>query len=257
MKIVSWNVNGIRAVIKKGFFDFIEKEKPDILCIQETKAHLSQIESELIKLGDYNYVLSEAEKKGYSGTAIFYNNSIKTLSAKNEIGIKEFDNEGRASILELKDYIIYNIYFPSGTTGDSRQDFKYDFLDLTTDYFKDIEEKKFKKLILLGDFNICHQNIDIHHPEVARKKNMSGFQLKECEWFSDFLNLGFTDSFRYLNPSSKEFSWWSYRANSRSKNLGWRIDYILLNKLLSNRLKRAEILDSVTGSDHCPILIEI
>lgn len=257
MKIVSWNINGIRAVIKKGFIEFINSEKPDVLCIQETKAHLFQIKDELMKIGEYNFVISEAQKKGYSGTAIFYKKSIDSLVTKNEIGIKEFDDEGRATILELKDYLIYNLYLPSGTTGDIRQDFKYDFLDLTIDYFKKLNKKSFKKLIVLGDFNICHQDIDIHHPDVATKKNMSGFQPKERKWFSDFLELGLTDSFRYLNPTSKEFSWWSYRANARAKDLGWRIDYILLNNELCGKLKKAKILGKVTGSDHCPIKIEI
>jgi len=254
MKIVSWNVNGLRAVYnKENFLDFLEKESPDLLFLQETKVLQEQLTKDQTTPLNYKLIINPAEKKGYSGVACFYKNNLKVSTFSKKINIKEFDSEGRFLLVEYSGLYFFNIYFPSGTTGDIRQDFKYKFLDALYEYLAKLPKKIIENLILLGDVNICHKDIDIHHPQTARKKQYSGFLEDEQAWVSKLEEFGFIDTYRELNKDIQKFSWWSYRANSRAKNLGWRIDYIFINKKLKNKLKHSNILDQYYGSDHAPI----
>lgn len=255
MKLISWNVNGIRAVQKKGFLDFLKAENPDILCLQEIKAHKNQLNDELLNIENYNVLFSEAEKKGYSGVATYYKKELELLETTTELSSEKFDSEGRFLVTKFKDFNLYNVYFPSGTSGDERQAFKYGFLDFIFEHFSKFSKEEIEKVIICGDFNICHTELDIHHPETARKKNMSGFQLKECEWMDKFETLNLFDAWRFLNKDTKKYSWWSYRANARNKNLGWRIDYFYISNALKAKLKSAKIHGGVLGSDHCPVSI--
>ncbi|MCC6221139.1 MAG: exodeoxyribonuclease III [Deltaproteobacteria bacterium] len=260
MKLISWNVNGLRAIFGKGFNDFLEKEGPDILCIQETKIGQSQ-EQEWPDVHDgYEIYFSSAEKKGYSGVATYVKkaHSKKISDVKYGIGVCEFDAEGRFVITAHEKFSLYNIYIPSGTMGDVRQEVKYKFLEALCDHLAGLESSVRKRLVLCGDFNICHKDIDIHHPREAEKKKLSGFLPEEREWMDRFVSLGFVDTFRLVNGLvDKRYTWWSYRAGARRKNLGWRIDYFFVSESLSSKVKRAQILDSVPGSDHCPILLEL
>ena len=260
MKIISWNVNGIRAAQKKGLFDFIAKEKPDIFCLQETKIDSEAISKLDFLPEDYTSFFSPAEKKGYSGVSTFISNKIINQHKNNVFGLgeKKFDSEGRYLISEFEDFTLYNTYFPSGTTGEERQKFKYKFLDHFIDHTNNLPNSKRNKIVVCGDFNICHQDIDIHHPETATKNELSGFLPDERAWFSKFLDSGFNDVFRDIHGNRKDcYTWWSYRAGSRGKNLGWRIDYFIVASKFADRIKKAKIYPEIEGSDHCPISIEI
>ncbi len=251
-KIISYNVNGLRAAMNKGFIEWLKREDPDILCIQETKLQKGQIDtSEFEKLG-YNHYWHDAVKKGYSGVAVLTRRL--PLSVKYGIGIPRYDNEGRTIIADFGATTLVNVYFPSGTTGDERQDFKMHWLD---DFLKFLLELKNEKpnIIVSGDYNICHKPIDINFPK--KHETYSGFLPEEREWMDKFVNSGFIDSFRVFNQQPDQYSWWSYRANSRVKNLGWRIDYHMVSTPLKNSLKGASILKDVYHSDHCPVLVEI
>ena len=252
MKIISYNVNGIRAALKKDFVGWLKQENPDIVCIQETKANKEQVDiSEIEDLGYKTYWFS-AQKKGYSGVAIF--TKIEPDKLVYGMDIEKYDNEGRLMRIDLGDITLINSYFPSGTIGDIRQTFKEDYL---SDIQKFIDELKKERphIILCGDYNICHTDIDIHNPK--RQQNTSGFLPHERQWVSDFIASGFVDSFRAFNKEPHWYSWWSYRAGSRSKNLGWRIDYQMVSQALASRMKSADILTQVVHSDHCPIRLEI
>lgn len=251
-KIVSYNVNGIRAALNKGFAEWLKNEDADIVSIQETKAQPSQIDKPLFEFLGYNYYWNSAEKKGYSGVGLL--SKDKPDSYFFGIGIDKYDTEGRLIRADFGDITLLSVYFPSGTTGDIRQDFKMQWLD---DFFVYIENLKKERpnIIVSGDFNICHKEIDINHPE--RHHKMSGFLPEEREWVSKFIDSGFIDSFRVYNQEPNQYSWWSYRANSREKNLGWRIDYHMISSPLKDRLKNAAILNQVFHSDHCPITMEI
>lgn len=258
MKIISWNVNGLRAVCKKGFYDFLQKESPDILCIQETKALPEQLSPEEIAPTGYKSDFSSAVKKGYSGVAIYYKEDLDVKIIAKAIGLEKFDSEGRFIIFTAGDYLIYNIYFPSGTTGAERQSFKYEFLDALYDHLDKLPNAQKEKLIICGDYNICHKDIDIHHPRQAEKLELSGFLPAEKAWMDKFAASGLCDSFREIHGSEKKaYSWWSYRAGARGKNLGWRIDYFFVSNALKSKMKSAEILAHYTGSDHCPVMLEI
>ncbi len=258
MRLICWNVNGIRSVYGKGLGAFLDEQQPDLFCIQETKAQQSQLLPEILSISNYSCDFSDAVKKGYSGVATFYKPELNIRTHSKGIGVEDFDQEGRFIISELSGgYKLYNIYFPSGTTGELRQNFKYNFLDAITEHFSGLTEAERKKIIICGDFNICHQAIDIHHPDKATKLQLSGFLPAEREWFTKFLDLGFIDTFRELNGQvPNRYSWWSFRAGARKKNLGWRIDYILVSADLQKQLRHADILDPITGSDHAPILLD-
>lgn len=252
MKIISYNVNGIRAAMNKGFVEWLVSENPDMIGLQEIKAELSQINLAVFEDLGYTIYWYPAVKKGYSGVAIL--TKIKPKSVKYGMGISKYDDEGRMLQANFDGFSFISAYFPSGTTGDVRQGFKYKFLDDVSGYMLDLRKEN-PKLILSGDYNICHKAIDIHNP--VSNKNSSGFLPEERAWMDKFTASGFIDSFRYFNEDPQQYTWWSYRAGSRAKNLGWRIDYHMVTNELQNKLKSAVILPDVIHSDHCPIVLEL
>ena len=252
MVLITYNVNGIRAAISKGFFEWLQEVNPDVVCIQETKAQQDQIPIlELKQLGYYTYVFS-AQKKGYSGVAIL----TKTHHDHVEYGMNMsvYDREGRFIRADFGNLSIVSVYHPSGSSGDERQAFKMQWLDDFQHYISELQKER-PHLILSGDYNICHKPIDIHDP--IRNATSSGFLPEERAWIDDFIKSGFIDTFRYFNVESHQYTWWSYRANARDKNLGWRIDYHLASLSLEKQLKRSVILPSAKHSDLCPVLLEI
>ena len=250
MKIISWNVNGIRAVIKKGFLDFINDFNPDIICIQETKAHPEQVD---LDLDNYKYKYwNSAIKKGYSGTAIF--SKIKPISVQNDMNIEKHDDEGRVICMELKNYFLVTVYTPNSKRDLSRLDYRAkewdrDFLI----YLKELE--KIKPIIFCGDLNVAHKEIDLKNPK-TNKRN-AGFTDEERLGFDNYINSGFLDTFRMYNKEPNHYTWWSYMFNSRAKNVGWRIDYFCISEILKKKITKSIILPEIMGSDHAPILIEI
>ena len=258
MKCISWNVNGIRAAYKKGLEDFLTEQSPDVLCIQETKAHPEQLDEELRTPQGYRTYYSSAEKKGYSGVATFVKESLSTEQVTYSIGLPAFDSEGRFCITDLGSILLYNIYFPSGTTGDVRQEFKYAFLDALYEHIEGLPRADKKRLVIAGDFNICHRPIDIHHPDKAEKLELSGYLPAERRWMDNLVELGFVDSFRQAQGDvTGVYSWWTYRAGARPKNLGWRIDYFFVAEQLKESIATAKIFTDIHGSDHAPILLEL
>ncbi|NNE29063.1 MAG: exodeoxyribonuclease III [Saprospiraceae bacterium] len=252
MKIVTYNVNGIRAAIKKGLVEWVEDLRPDVLCLQEVKANEDQVDLELFKRLGYEAYWHSAEKKGYSGVATFCLKSPDRVVRGT--GIEKYDREGRVIRTDFGDLTILNCYFPSGTMGTIRQDFKYEFLDDIYSWVADLKKKR-KKIIIGGDYNIAHTEFDIHNPK--SNKNNSGFLPEERAWLTKWFDSGFVDSFRYLNPEEQSYSWWSYRANARNNNKGWRIDYLSATENLKTRLKLAKHLSQAKHSDHCPVYIEL
>ena len=250
MKIISWNVNGIRAVLKKGFLDFINDFNPDIICIQETKAHPEQVD---LDLDNYKYKYwNSATKKGYSGTAIF--SKIKPISVQNDMNIEKHDDEGRVICMELKNYFLVTVYTPNSKRDLSRLDYRSkewdrDFLI----YLKELE--KIKPIIFCGDLNVAHKEIDLKNPK-TNKRN-AGFTNEERLGFDNYINSGFLDTFRMYNKEPNHYTWWSYMFNSRAKNVGWRIDYFCISEILKKKITKSIILPEIMGSDHAPILIEI
>jgi len=253
MKIITWNVNGIRACAKKGFLDFFENQDPDILCLQETKAHPGQLEHELLNPFERKAYWSSAFKKGYSGTVTYLKNDVESVSYG--IGIRKFDSEGRFVVTDHGDFVLFNVYFPNGSAREERHVFKQDFLKRFTKHLKKLIDAG-REVIVLGDYNVAHLEYDVHDP--VRLSKVSGFLPEERAWFDEFLSIGFHDTFREIHPDKKDqYSWWSYRENARKNNRGWRIDYICVTKGLVGRLKSAEILQGQEGSDHCPVVIEL
>ena len=252
MKLISYNVNGIRAAMNKGFLDWLAKESPDVIGLQEIKALETDVELRVFQDLGYQVYWYPAVKKGYSGVAILTKVAPKFVHYG--MGISAYDNEGRMIRADFDGFSFISAYFPSGTTGDIRQDFKYAFLDDVYGYIQDLKRDN-SGLILGGDYNICHKAIDIHNP--VSNKNTSGFLPDERAWMDKFVDLGFIDTFRAFNTDPGHYSWWSYRAGSREKNLGWRIDYQMASKEIQNKLKSAVILQDVVHSDHCPIVLEL
>ena len=253
MKIVSLNLNGIRSAINKGLFEWLEKESPDLFCVQETKAQPDQIDTVTLQSLGYKYtIMHSAVKKGYSGVAIF----SKLKPDYYAIGIErpEFDREGRVVRADFGDLTVVCVYVPSGTTGDERQAVKMAFLDVFTAYLLELRKER-PNLVVCGDYNICHKPIDINSPE--RHTNVSGFLPEEREWFDRFIDLGFVDSFREFNKEPNQYSWWSFRAGSRERNVGWRIDYHIVTEPLKKRLKQAAIRPEAAFSDHAPVVVEL
>ena len=251
MKIISYNVNGIRAALRKGFLDWLIQADPDILCLQEIKANPEQFDLKPFEEAGYNYhYWYPAQKKGYSGVAIL--SKHKPLNIEYGTGIDYMDFEGRNLRMDFEGFSVMSLYLPSGTNI-KRLDLKLQFM---ADFQRYIDQLKneIPNLIICGDYNICHEAIDIHDP--VRLKNTSGFLPVEREWINGFMESGFIDSFRYFNKGSDNYSWWSYRANSRENNKGWRIDYNLVSSPMENKLKRAVILPEAKHSDHCPVLVE-
>lgn len=252
MKIISFNLNGIRSAINKGFYDWLKNESPDVLCVQETKAQESQIEVDKFKELGYHSIIHSAVKPGYSGVAIFSKKQADFVQIG--IGIDEFDYEGRLIRADFGDFTQINSYFPSGTMGDVRQEVKYAYLDAVQNYVNELKKER-PNIVLSGDYNICHKEIDISNPKT--KKGVSGFLPEERQWMTDFLESGFIDSFRVFDQSPEKYTWWSYRAGARKKNLGWRIDYHMLSEPMRNKLISASIQNEVVMSDHCPIVVEL
>lgn len=251
MKIISYNINGIRAALKKNLINWIESESPDIICFQEIKANKDQFDFEIFNsLGYYNFWFS-AQKKGYSGVAIL--SKIEPKKIKYGTGINHIDFEGRVIRADFEKFSVISLYLPSGTNN-LRLNYKLKFMDDFLDYINNLKHE-FPNLIICGDYNICHKHIDIHDP--IRNKNVSGFLIEERMWLDKFLELGFTDSFRLLNKNPNEYSWWSYRANSRQNNKGWRIDYNLVSNSIKENIYKSYILSDVCHSDHCPVGVEL
>jgi exodeoxyribonuclease-3 len=252
MRIYSWNVNGLRAVAKKGFLGWIEEEKPDILCLQETKLQAETLPENLKNIEGYSSYFSFAEKKGYSGVAIY--TKQEPLSVKYGVGIERFDAEGRILIAEFLDFTLFNIYFPNGQRDEERLTFKLEFYDSLLEYWnKEVECGK--KLIICGDYNTAHTPADIKNAKANEKT--SGYLPIERAWLDKLILSGYTDTYRSMNPDKIEYSWWSNMFKSRERNVGWRIDYHFVSNNLLPRLKTAKILCEVMGSDHCPIMLEL
>ena len=251
-KIISYNVNGIRAAMRKGFADWLNDEKPQIVCLQETKVQEGQVDTSPFEQLGYHHYWHYAKKKGYSGVALFTAHEPDYLEMG--MGHNKYDDEGRVIRADFNDITIVCVYIPSGTTGDVRQDFKMEFLDDFYRYIQQLKQSR-PKLIVSGDYNICHKPIDINHPE--RHQRSSGFLPEERAWMDKFTANGFVDSFRRFNQEPENYSWWSYRANARAKNLGWRIDYHMVTTVMDNALKNAGILQNVYHSDHCPVKVEV
>mgnify|MGYP001441650679 FL=1 len=249
--ILTYNINGIRAALKKDLDSWIDSSKADIVCLQEIKAKPEQFNVEVFNKLGFECFINSAEKPGYSGVAIL--SKIKPKNVEYGCGIEKIDFEGRVIRADYDNYSVMSVYFPSGSNP-LRQAFKMEFLDLFYDYIQELK-KKIPNLIISGDYNICHTAIDIHNPQ--RNKNTSGFLPEERDWVTKFIASGFVDSFRHLNSEPHNYSWWSYRANSRVKNLGWRIDYNMISESLLPNLNRSVILSQAVHSDHCPVLVEI
>jgi exodeoxyribonuclease-3 len=251
MKIASYNVNGIRAAINKGFIEWLNATNPDVICLQEIKALKEQLDLELFtSIGyEHNYWFS-AQKKGYSGVAVLCKE--KPDHVEYGTGIESMDFEGRNLRVDFNGTSIMSMYLPSGT-NDARLSHKFEYMDLILQYLSDLR-KDLPNLVVCGDYNICHEPIDIHNPKM---KGVSGYLPEEREWLGKFIDSGFIDSFRYLHPEKQEFSWWSYRANARANNKGWRLDYAMVSQPLQENIKRSVILNEAVHSDHCPILLEL
>lgn len=252
MKIISYNVNGIRAAITKGFLEWLQAANPDVICLQEIKATQEQVPVMDIELAGYPYqYYFSAEKKGYSGVAVFSKTEPKNVVYGT--GIEHMDKEGRNLRVDFEDVSVMSLYLPSGTNID-RLEHKFTYMDDFHAYI-DALKKDVPNLIICGDYNICHEAIDIHDP--IRNAKVSGFLPEERAWLDKFIKSGFMDSFRYFNTEPHHYSWWSYRANARNNNKGWRIDYCLVNEALKDRMQRAYILPDAKHSDHCPVVVEI
>ena len=251
MKIISYNVNGIRAALKKGFIDWLKSADPDVVLIQETKATPDQVDTQLFEEAGYYHYWFSAQKKGYSGVAIL--SKEKPNHIEYGTGIESMDFEGRNIRVDFDTVSVMSMYLPSGSNA-ARLDHKLEYMDLLQTYINDLK-KEIPNLVIGGDYNICHEAIDIHDP--VRNKNVSGFLPVEREWISNFMDSGFIDSFRHLNKEPDQYTWWSYRANARANNKGWRIDYNMVSKPLEQHISRAIILKDAMHSDHCPHMVEL
>lgn len=249
MKLVSWNVNGLRACVKKGFLDYFNEVNADIFCVQETKLQKGQID---LKIDGYYQYWNYAKKKGYSGTAVFTKD--EPLNVKYGLGIKEHDHEGRIITLEFQDFYLINVYTPNSQRGLVRLDYRMKWQDDFKNYLKELDSHK--PIILCGDLNVAHNEIDLKNPSSNRKN--AGFSDEEREKMTDLLEQGFIDTFRYFYPDKEDaYSWWSYMRKSRGRNVGWRIDYFIVSERFKNRVKDSQIHSEVMGSDHCPVVLEI
>lgn len=252
MRIYSWNVNGLRAVQKKGFVDWVKNSQPDILCLQETKAAVEQLDHELVNIPGYFSFWSSAQRKGYSGVAVY--SRIEPLSVKIGIGQDRFDQEGRILSCDYGDFILFNVYFPNGQQGDERLRYKLEFYEAMMEHSQRLREQG-RKVIITGDFNTAHHEIDLKNAKANEKT--SGFLPVEREYLTRYLNMGFVDVFRHLYPEEIKYTWWSFRANARSRNVGWRIDYFYVSDNMLDLVDDCEIINDVEGSDHCPLVLTL
>ncbi len=252
MRILSWNVNGLRSCAQKGFFEFVEEKSLDVICLQETKAHPDQLDPAISSPLGWQTYWSSAFKKGYSGTAMYTKET--PTEVQYGINIPRYDEEGRFVISRVRDIWIYNIYFPNGGSGPERHRFKQEFLgDLLHHLKRKVEAGE--PVVVAGDYNIAHREIDVYDPKALSES--SGFLPEERRWMDEFLSLGFQDSFRKHHPDLVKYSWWSYKDGARIRNKGWRIDYICVSQNLAGKVGRAEIFDGQMGSDHAPVLLEL
>lgn len=253
MKLISWNLNGIRAVAKKGLFDKIEEMNPDVICFQETKAQDDQVAEVLNDLNGFHFYSNSAVKKGYSGTAIV--SKTEPLNVFSDIGIEEHDQEGRVLTAEFKEFYITTVYTPNSKNDLSRLPDRQNFDAAFLDFLRDLEKKK--PVIVCGDFNVAHKAIDLARPKPNYNKS-AGFMQEEIDGMDNFTNAGLVDTFRHLHPTAEEkYSWWSYRGGARDRNVGWRIDYFLASDSIIKNVKTATILTDMHGSDHCPVEIDV
>ena len=251
MRILTWNVNSIRSCFEKDGAYRLADLKCDVLCFQETKCHEDQFSSAL--LSEYKGFWSNGRRKGYSGVATF--SKVPTKLSSTGIGIRRYDHEGRVVVCDLKDFLLYNIYFPNGAGSEERHHFKQEFLADLNNHLKDVLNSG-REIVLVGDYNVAPAAVDVFDPEAL--KSESGFLPEERDWFKSLLSLGFVDTFRKVNPEVKDkYTWWSYKDNARVKNRGWRIDHICVSTGLTNRVVAAEVRDDLHGSDHCPVILEL
>lgn len=253
MKIITWNINGIRAITQKGFYEFWEQQNPDFLCVQETKAHPDQLQDALASPLGWKSFWSAAQRAGYSGVATFCKETPAEITYG--IDIPKFDAEGRMVVTRFKDFTLYNVYFPNGGSGQERHLFKQEFLKRFRHHLmKKVQAGE--NLIVVGDYNVAYLDIDVYNPKSLSTE--SGFLPEERKWMGEFLEGGFIDTFRHFHPNEKErYTWWHYLGNSRAANRGWRIDHICVTRGLEKKLKSCQILDEQMGSDHCPVILEI
>lgn len=252
MKLISWNVNGIRAASKKGFHDWFKKVDADVICLQETKAHPGQLEPSLREIDAYESHWAAAEKKGYSGVAIY--SRVKPLSVQIGFGIEKFDREGRTVVMEFPNFTLFNIYFPNGKRDEIRLQYKMDFYEAILDHWEKLR-KKGKKIVFCGDVNTAHKEIDLARPKENSK--ISGFLPIERAWMDKVVEKGYVDIFRRFNEKPGQYTWWDMMTGARARNVGWRIDYFFVSEDLADSVKNAWIECDVMGSDHCPVGIEI
>ncbi|ADQ15146.1 exodeoxyribonuclease III [Halanaerobium hydrogeniformans] len=252
MRIYSWNVNGIRAVNRKGFLDWIEEEKPDVLALQEIRIQPEQLKDKLKNIDGYHSYFNYGEKAGYSGVAIY--SKEEPLDVWKGFGIERFDYEGRVIAAEYPEFYLLNIYFPNGKSSKERLNYKLDFYDATLEYAEELREEG-KGVVVSGDYNTAHHPLDLKNPDA--NKNTSGFLEIEREWLDKLENHGFIDTYRYFYPDKETYSWWSYRTRARERNAGWRIDYHFISEELEDNLNHSDILTDVMGSDHCPVTVDL
>ncbi|HHS49656.1 MAG TPA: exodeoxyribonuclease III [candidate division Zixibacteria bacterium] len=252
MRIISWNVNGVRAVLKKGFIDWIEAESPDVLCLQETKLQADQIPPELIEPLGYKTFWSHAERKGYSGVATFIKGDFDEV--RDGFGEPKFDSEGRTLVAKFRDFTLINGYFPNGGRGPERIEYKLDYYKFLLEFVNNIRADG-GNVVITGDFNTAHNEIDLANPEANR--NHTGFLDIEREWIDRYIESGLVDTFREMFPDRVAYTWWDYRTRARERDVGWRIDYFMVNREFFPKVKDAFILKDVLGSDHCPLGIEV
>tara|TARA_R110001599_G_C12132007_1_gene649834 strand:+ start:119 stop:880 length:762 start_codon:yes stop_codon:yes gene_type:complete len=252
VRLVSWNVNGIRAAIKKDFFVSLENMETDVLCLQETKAQDDQVLEALADLDGYHIYTNSAVKKGYSGTAIL--SKIKPISVEYDLGIEEHDQEGRVIAAEYTDFILVTVYTPNSGSELKRLSYRQSWDQEFHKYLKQLETRK--PVIVCGDLNVAHKDIDLARPKPNYNKS-AGYMQEEIDGIQQYLDSGFSDSFRLMHPSKEKYSWWSYRAGARANNVGWRIDYFLVSPELKDKVRDAEILNEIMGSDHCPVQLDL
>lgn len=252
MKILSWNINGIRAIHKKGFVNWFLNEKPDILCLQEIKAHTEQIPEDIKHIAGYLAYFASAQRKGYSGVGIL--TRLEPLAVRRGFGRAEFDNEGRTLIMDYGKFLLFSMYFPNGGMSEARLQYKMDFYDAFLEYINDLRQQG-KKIIICGDVNTAHTAIDIARPKENEK--VSGFLPQERAWIDKLIACGFIDTYRIFHHEGGNYTWWDYKSRARERNIGWRLDYFFITLNLERNLKSAFIMPDIKGSDHCPVGIEI
>jgi len=252
MQLISWNVNGIRSAYRKGFMDWFRRQNPDIFCVQETKAQMDVLPHDLLNIQGYHSVFSSAEKKGYSGVAVY--SKRKPVNISTGLGISRFDHEGRTIVADFGEFVLFNIYFPNGQKNEERLKYKMDFYEAFLGVV-DALDREGRNVVVCGDVNTAHREIDLARPK--ENENISGFLPMERAWIDKFISHGWVDTFRMFHPEPEQYTWWSMRTRARERNIGWRIDYFFVNERFRANVRDAFILPEVQGSDHCPIGLEI